>query len=59
MIRRYKLPDPTTTAVTLAGREYRARDGVLDVPTSHEEAHEAAQVIGLAPVGDKTSGRPA
>ena len=56
MIRRYKLPDPTTTAVTLAGHEYKARDGVLDVPTSHEEAHAAALAIGLTPVQD--AGKP-
>jgi hypothetical protein len=47
---RYKLPDRTTTALSLGGREYKAKDGMVEVPDAHARAHRAALALGLAPV---------
>jgi hypothetical protein len=36
------------TSATLGGRQYRAKEGVIDVPDTHEAAHQAAAVMGLS-----------
>ncbi len=36
------------SAVSLGGREYRAEDGIIEVPDDHHAARDAAKLIGLA-----------
>ena len=40
------------SAITLAGKEYKAHDEQIEVPDDHHEAHKDASLIGLehAPV---------
>ncbi len=45
---RYKLEGEAVTSATLGGRQYRAKEGVIDVPDAHDTAHQAAAVMGLS-----------
>jgi hypothetical protein len=54
------LKDKDISVVTLAGKEYKAKDGVIHVDDDHHDAHKAAALIGLKhatekPAPEKTS----
>jgi hypothetical protein len=56
-----KLKDQPISSMTLANKEYKAHDDVIEVPDDHHEAHEAAKMIGLehAPVEESPAKKPA
>jgi hypothetical protein len=37
----------TISSISLAGKEYKAEDGIIEVPDDHHEARKAAIVAGL------------
>jgi len=49
-----KNKDQPLTSVSLAGKEYKAEDGVITIPDDHHDAHKAAEMAGLehAPSSD-------
>ncbi len=46
--------DKPISVVTLAGKEYKAKDGVIEVPDDHADAHRDAESIGLKHAAEKT-----
>ena len=52
-----KNKDQTISSISLAGREYKADDGFIDVPDDHHDARKAAALIGLehAPADETTT----
>ena len=50
-----KLKDkPDVTVVTLAGKEYKAKDGVIEVDNAHHDAHRDAANHGPDACGKST-----
>ncbi len=48
--------DEPITAVTLDGKEYKAKDGIIEVPDEHDAAHKAALASGLTIHHEKHAG---
>jgi hypothetical protein len=53
--------DQIVSSISLAGREYKADDGIIEVPDDHHEARKAAALIGLehAPADEAPVKKPA
>ena len=47
---KYRITDPAVTAVSLGGREYRVREGLLVIPDDDRAAIDATVHIGLQPL---------
>ena len=45
--------DQPINAVTLDGKEYKAKDGIIEVPDDHHKAHKEAQAVGLTVHAEK------
>jgi hypothetical protein len=48
--------DQPINAVTLDKKEYKAKDGIIEVPDDHHAAHDEARAIGLTIHHDKHVG---
>ena len=48
--------DEPVTAVTLDGKEYKAKDGIIEIPEDHHAAHTAALATGLTVHSDHHEG---
>ena len=48
--------DEPITAVTLDGKEYKAKEGIIEIPDDHHDAHEAALASGLTVHSDHHEG---
>ena len=53
---KYRITDPAVTAVSLAGHEYRVRDGLLIIPDDEQAAIDATAHIGLRPLEPQKPG---